>query len=223
MALSHAKREEIPEDAVIISQEEALTYQWKIISEWEKPTEVIALRNGPAVLSVLSGVTGFFVNNHYRKYLRLGVYGRSSTYLPIVVIPALFTYMTHKYFVQRDLILTPIACPLCLQTRASAFQSGIGCVYPTVLAPFAAFMFATRHYTYRLPSITKNPKDVFKLWRKMTRPITPVLATIFVGQAIAAAYITYREQLEYLRLQIKMQEIENKIMEEHFSSTSSFE
>lgn len=40
MALSRARATEIPKDAVVISVEEALAYQWKIISDWDKISEV---------------------------------------------------------------------------------------------------------------------------------------------------------------------------------------
>lgn len=40
MALSRARPAEIPKDAVMISEDEALTYHWKIISNWEKASDV---------------------------------------------------------------------------------------------------------------------------------------------------------------------------------------
>ena len=40
MALSRNKSEEIPKDAVVLTEDQALTYQWKIISGWENKGEV---------------------------------------------------------------------------------------------------------------------------------------------------------------------------------------
>lgn len=40
MALSRARGSDIPKDAVIITEDEALKYQWKIICKWEKLSEV---------------------------------------------------------------------------------------------------------------------------------------------------------------------------------------
>lgn len=40
MALSRAKTNELPTDAVIISEDQALRYQWKIITSWDKIGEV---------------------------------------------------------------------------------------------------------------------------------------------------------------------------------------
>ncbi|XP_020712599.1 uncharacterized protein LOC101459145 isoform X2 [Ceratitis capitata] len=209
MALSHATKDDIPKDAVIINEEEALAYQWNVISNWENRWDVWSLRYGPGILGAMSAATGIYVNNHYRRKVKLGSYGKASTYLPIVVIPAMFSVLTHKFFVQRFVILDQHAeCPLCLQLRASVFQGGAGVIYPTILAPFAAFMFATRHYTYRLPSVIKEPLAVFKLWQNMTKPILPVLGAALAGQSMIAMYITYKEQMQNFCLQIKMKRLE---------------
>ncbi|XP_036333585.1 uncharacterized protein LOC118744569 [Rhagoletis pomonella] len=209
MALSHARKEEIPKDAIVINEEQALAYQWRVISNWENRWEVWSLRYGPGFLGAMAAATGIYVNSHYRHKLKLGNYGKASTYLPIVVIPAMFSVLSHKFLIQRNVLLDQgTQCPLCLQIRAGAFQAGVGVCYPTVLAPFAAFMFATRHFTYRLPSITKEPIAVFRSWRNMTRPIFPVLGAAIAGQAVIAMYITYKEQMQNWRLEMKMRRLE---------------
>lgn len=40
MALSRGRPEDLPADAVIIDAEQALSYEWKIISKWESASEV---------------------------------------------------------------------------------------------------------------------------------------------------------------------------------------
>ncbi|KAM7350558.1 uncharacterized protein ACRADG_009117 [Cochliomyia hominivorax] len=215
MALSKARSDEIPKDAVIISEEQALAYQWKIISNWEKLSEVWALRYGPGIMAAFATGTGIFVNNHYRQKLKLGTYGRFSTYLPIVIIPALFTLTTHKLFVQRSILLEPMAeCPTCVQLRAVAFQVGLGAIYPTFLAPMAACMFATRHYTYRLPSITEKPLEVFQLLKKFTKPIVPILSSILIGQSLVTIYLTFKEQEQNINVLIKMKKFEREMEQE---------
>ncbi|XP_005181026.1 uncharacterized protein LOC101888999 [Musca domestica] len=212
MALSRATKEYIPKDAVVITEDEALAYQWNIISKWEKLSDVWSLRYGPGILSAMATGTGIFVNNHYRNKLRLGTYGRFSTYLPIVVIPAIFTLSCHKLFVQRSVLLDPMGeCPTCIQMRAMTFQTAFGVIYPTILAPLSACMFATRHFTYRLPSITENPKEVFQLIRKFTKPILPILSAILCIQGLTAIYLTYEEQKENLVVLAKMKKFEQEV------------
>lgn len=121
----------------------------------------------------------------------------------------------HKLFVQRSILLKPLSeCPTCVQMQAAAFQVGFGVIYPTILAPIAACMFATRHYTYRLPSITENPLEVLQLLRKFTKPIVPVLGSILIGQSLATIYLTYKEQKQNCKVLIKMRKFEQEMEQE---------
>ncbi|EDW78148.1 uncharacterized protein Dwil_GK24843 [Drosophila willistoni] len=212
MALARARPDQLPKDAVIITEDQALKYQWKIITAWDKLGDVWALRYSSGVLSAMAAVTGAYINNHYRTKLRLGNQGRLSSYLPIVAVPAIFTMLTHKFFIQRPILINPMGeCPVCIQVRSAAFQTGLGVVYPTILAPFAAFMFATRCYTYRLPSITENPREVFMLWRKFTRPLAPVLGSILAFHALLAMFLTGREEKENFGIMLRLKEIEHEL------------
>ncbi|XP_001357432.2 uncharacterized protein [Drosophila pseudoobscura] len=223
MALSRAKPEQLPKDAVMISEDQALKYQWKIITAWDKLGEVWSLRYAPGILSAMAAATGAYINNHYRTKLRLGSHGRLSSYMPIVVVPAIFTMLTHKFFIQRPILLDPLGeCPICRQVRSAAFQASLGIVYPTILAPFAAFMFATRCYTYRLPSITESPKEVFMLWRQFTRPIVPSLATIIAFQAFLAMYLTYKQEKQNFSVMLRMKEIEYQLEQDHMPQRIDF-
>ncbi|EDV59353.1 uncharacterized protein LOC6540987 [Drosophila erecta] len=223
MALSRAKPGELPKDAVVITEDQALKYQWKIITAWDKIGDVWSLRYTPGILSALAAGTGAYINNHYRTKLRLGGHGRLSSYLPIVAVPAIFTMLAHKFFIQRPILLNPLGeCPVCIQVRSAAFQTSLGIVYPTILAPFAAFMFATRCYTYRIPSITESPREVFQLWRKFTRPIVPALGTIIGLQALLTMFLTGQEDKQNFKLMLRMKEIEHHLEQEHLPQRMDF-
>ncbi|XP_017859026.1 PREDICTED: transmembrane protein 126A isoform X2 [Drosophila arizonae] len=223
MALSRARPNELPTDAVIISEDHALRYQWKIITSWDKIGEVWSLRYAPGILSAMAAATGAYVNNHYRRRLRLGAHGRLSSYLPIVVVPAIFTMLTHKFFIQSPLLLRPLTeCPVCTQVRSAAIQTALGVVYPTILAPFAAFMFASRCYTYRLPSITENPREVFMLYRKLTRPIIPAISTLIAIQAFITMYLTGKEETQNYNIMLRMKQIEQEVEEQHMPQRFDF-
>lgn len=231
MALSRGRPNELPPDAVIIDANKAMAYEWQIISKWDQWTDVYAaniyhitknfhstscfrwsLRYSGNILAGLALGTSVYVNNHFRRKLNLGSYGRVSTYLPIVVMPALFSLASHKLFVQRDIILKPFdICSTCVQVRAAAIQTGFGVLYPTVMAPIAACMFATRHYTYRLPSITDDFFNVVKLLLRFTKPITTSLTSIAISQALIALYLTYKEQQQHINLIIQMQQFEKEM------------
>lgn len=62
-------------------------------------------------------------------------------------------------------------------------------------------MFATRHFTYRLPSPLSNTKDFFKILKQLYRPLK-VPMTINAGlQAALAIFITHMEENHFLYLQ----------------------
>lgn len=98
------------------------------------------MRFGPGILGALGAVTGVFVNNHYRTRLRLGKFGYVSSYIPIVVLPAIMASVFHRTFIQTRVLLPKEECPLCLQLRAAAMQAFFGTVYPSILAPLASYM-----------------------------------------------------------------------------------
>jgi len=201
MVILQANRlDAIPKDATIYTEEEALKLQWESINENSSERKVWSLKYGAGILGALSGLTGVYINHHYRGRLRLGSFGSFSTYLPIVVLPTLATTVYHKLFIQSEIILRKERCPLCVQVRASAFQIAFGVGYPTVLAPFASYMFAVRHFTYRLPPFNK-PKELYAIYRKMTSPLTMFLALALGFHTLAAMALTQKEMLDFHRLQ----------------------
>ncbi|XP_037028007.1 uncharacterized protein LOC119068502 [Bradysia coprophila] len=201
MVLLHSnKLENIPKDAVIFTEDEALKYQWDEISNHDSLSKTWSLQYGAGVLGVLSGLTGVYINHHYRGRLRLGSFGAFSTYLPIVVLPTLVTTAFHKVFVQSDIILRKTKCPVCLQVQAAATQVALGIGYPSILAPIAAYMFATRHFTYRLPPISKY-KELFATYKKMTRPLSTALSISLGIHVLIAMALTQKEILDFHRLE----------------------
>lgn len=68
--------------------------------------------------------------------------------------------------------------------------------------------YAVRHYTFRLPSIIEEPRALFGVYVKMTRPIVPALGVALGLNALVASYITYREQIAYALLQARLREAE---------------
>lgn len=91
------------------------------------------------------------------------------------------------------------------------FQVGTGLFYPLFLAPMASFMYATRHFTYRLPSITEDPKGIFKLFLKFTKSAGTLTAVLFGLNAVVAMLVTAKGMSEYANVQNKLVEHERRI------------
>lgn len=113
-------------------------------------------------------------------------------------------------FVQSDILLENYDCPVCLETRSSLYQTGFGFLYPFALAPLSAFMFATRHFTYRLPSITEKPKEILRLWWKFTRSIGPAGSVLLALNVVASIAVTAKEMREFSKITLEIADTARK-------------
>lgn len=97
--------------------------------------------------------------------------------------------------------MKPNECSLCTQTNATLLQMGVGIVQPFVLASASTLMFATRHFTYRFPSITSEPLKFFKFYRSLIRTMGFPTTINIVLQVIIVQYITYKEREQFFIMQ----------------------
>lgn len=175
-------------------------------------------------------ISGMLLNNHFRYKLKLGAYGRGSTYLAVVAAPVAMSALFHAVvsillltpfkwqlyfhlfqFVQSNIYLRKYDCPLCLQTRAALLQLGTGLFYPLVLAPVASFMFATRHFTYKLPSPIEKPKEILQLALKFTKSAGTMTGVLFGVNALVAMLLTARAMSEHAYIMQRLEEHEKLV------------
>lgn len=95
-------------------------------------------------------------------------------------------------------------CAACLQVRSAAVQLAVGVIQPAFLAPLSSFMFATRHFTYRMPLPLSEPLQFAKFYMKLTKPILFSMAILCGIQILAAFFVTHMELTEFQELQLKM-------------------
>nr|XP_026488525.1 uncharacterized protein LOC113395143 [Vanessa tameamea] len=209
------KGSQIPKDAVVLDEVEAISYVWDVVSKWDSWSDIWALRYGPMVLGAINSVSGVIINNHYRWKLKLGNYGYFSSTLPLTVMPGILTLIFHKHLISTDLLLMKNdTCPVCYEVKSSAIQISMGLLYPMVLAPTSALMLANRYATYRVPHLFEGPKVMFGFLKKHTKPFTGTLGYIALIQLAASAIITYFEMKNTFTLRHKIVEIENKMEQE---------
>ncbi|PNF15749.1 hypothetical protein B7P43_G11660 [Cryptotermes secundus] len=213
MALHKGRIGEIPQGTIQLTEEEAKEYQYRVIFGWTPQREVWPLHYGYGILGACSALSGMYINNYFRSRLRLHTYGRVSSYLPVIALPALMSALFHQQAVTTGIVLQKTACPLCIQLRASAVQVGFSVIYPTLLSPLVGFTLASYYNSYRLPQITEDFKAVFALWRKFTKPIRSSLFSIAIAQALVAMWITYCEATSYYKIQAKLN-MESDVTEE---------
>lgn len=74
-------------------------------------------------------------------------------------------------------------------------------VQPLVLVPASAFMFATRHFTHRIPSPLSDRKDFWKFCKRLFGPIKVPMSINAGLQILLAMFITHMEENQFLYLQ----------------------
>ncbi|CAH0714137.1 unnamed protein product, partial [Brenthis ino] len=205
------KSSNIPKDAVILDETEAIGYIWDVISKWDPWTDTWALRHGPVVLGAMSSISSLLINKHYRFKFKLGNFGYVASSFPLAVMPGILTLLFHKYLVSTDIVLLKSNCPICYEIKSAGIQMLFGIGYPMVLAPTSALMFANRYATFRVPHLKEGPKVMFQFMRKHTRSFTGTLGFIVLAQLTASAAITYFEIRNNIVIRHKMMELEKSL------------
>ncbi|XP_047019026.1 uncharacterized protein LOC124629591 [Helicoverpa zea] len=213
MALMKAK--DIPEGGVALDELEATEYVWNLVFDWESSSDTWALKYAPMILGGVNALCGVLINRHYRNRLKLGSYGYFASVVPITVMPAVLTALFHRQLISTDLLLMKNqGCPLCYEVRSAAVQCSLGTLYPMLLAPTSALMFANRYSTYRVPNLNEGAKVMFQFLRKVTRPYNSTLTLMVVAQVLASSIFTYYEMVNNLTLRAKIMEIEANMEKE---------
>ncbi|CAG9823258.1 unnamed protein product [Phaedon cochleariae] len=217
MALQRKQLTEIPTDAVVLSELQATDYQMRILNNWTPQSDIFGYKYGTALLGAATMFTGMFINNFFRIKFKLLKYGWISSYLPMCIVPSTLSCLYHQQFVLRDVVLMKHdQCPICLQTRAAAFQAFLGCGLPVLLAPVTSLALVHKYNTYNMPYVTKEPLKVFKVLQSKFTPIKNTLFWIFLGQALLGSLVTYWETGSVHKVYSKLYAIEKQMEEEQF-------
>lgn len=112
-----------------------------------------------------------------------------------------FCFNFHLQYIQNNIFVDPLGCTLCKGTRAAAVQLFFGLVQPLFLVPASSFMFATRHFTLRIPSPIRDRKDFFKFCRKLFAPIKVPMGINAGLQIFLAFFITHMEENHFFHMQ----------------------
>lgn len=84
-----------------------------------------------------------------------------------------------------------------------------------VLISLIQFQFAIRYNTYQIPPITEDPKKVFALLYKHTKPIGNILLAIIAAQGLLASFLTYKEMQSVHKIHQTLNELEERLIEEY--------
>ncbi|XP_025411737.1 uncharacterized protein LOC112684416 isoform X2 [Sipha flava] len=151
MFIEQAKSNEIPKGAIRLTKDEVYEYMTDLIKKWPNSMEIWALKHGNPILSSAVVITNTLILNYYRQRLKLRNYGRFTLFLPVVVIPSIFSLLFQNSITTRSIVLLE-DCPTCIYTQSMFIQMGTGLVYPLMGAIGGTYMFAVKMDTINFKS-----------------------------------------------------------------------
>ncbi|XP_063243632.1 uncharacterized protein LOC134542945 [Bacillus rossius redtenbacheri] len=200
----------VPEGAVLLEEPEALKYQWKMVFEWKPTSDVWPFTYGLGALGGCTALSSIYINNYYRRRLKLQAFGRIASYFPTVMVPSMMTSFLHQMNVSNDILLHKGGCPVCLEVRGAVIQVLMGSVYPLILAPASSFLLASRYGTYRLPSLTHDFREVMKVYLKLTRRLGNGFFASVALQTIAGMVMVHQEFRSLSKVEDKLSRLEEQ-------------
>lgn len=196
--------DEKPEGAIELRRDQVVNFYDLVVSTWKPQSEIWALTFGPKILGAAGALSGMYGNMYFRKKLKLKNYGFFSTYLPNMVLPFLIVNTFHSSVVLKDIYLDPYGCTMCKGTKAAAIQLGLGLVQPLFFVPASVFMFATRHFTQRIPSPIYDRKAFYRFVGRIYRPLAMPMTINAILQILLAFFIVHMEENHFLYLEKAM-------------------
>lgn len=197
-------RDEKPEGAIELRRDQVHNFYELVVQTWKPQSEIWALTYGPKILGLAGAVSGWYGNFYFRKKLKLKNYGFFSTYLPNTMLPFLIVNTLHTSVTMRDVYLEPYGCSLCKGTKAAAIQLGMGLVQPLFFVPASAFMFATRHFTQRIPSPIHDRKAFFRFVGFLYRPLQMPMTINAILQTLLVFFIVHMAENQFFYLEKAM-------------------
>ncbi|KAK7071433.1 hypothetical protein SK128_024690 [Halocaridina rubra] len=194
------------------SQQDTFLEAYEMLMDWKPTRDVFAFRYFGFFTGGIGSLSGFYLNNFYRKAVKLRGQVFISTLLPNVVLPGLVGIILHHQFVQRPLILQTFQCPVCIELRAGVLQFFAGFLYPLVLSTVTSFHFGSKLYTYPLPSI-KEPRNIFNTFIKLSRPGYSKFFVLASLQVIGGIALTHMEALNIFTVLSKLSEMERAVLD----------
>ncbi|KAG8178223.1 hypothetical protein JTE90_025107 [Oedothorax gibbosus] len=165
-----------------------------VVATWKPRSETWHFRWGGDIGAFMGSLSALYIMYNLRRELKLRQYARLTCYLPVIGMAGFLTETMYDVFITPQ-ILTGRKCPLCISTKAAALQIGLGVVYPLVLSPLIGFYLADRLLTYPVPSLSRAPGEMLKLWAKLVLKSPRPLIASAVLQGAVMAYITNEQQL----------------------------
>ncbi|XP_018423029.1 PREDICTED: transmembrane protein 126A [Nanorana parkeri] len=147
--------------------------------------EQLFFEYGSSLVSTNSIVCGVMANNLFRGALKIRK--RYLTFLPVTVVPFVFTNIYYEVLVTQPLIQGSLNCPMCAMTRGGYVGVFMGGVAPILLAAFLNLM------AIPIELRTRMKRTVVREMISFTKPVFSRLKYFLLFEAVASVFVTSRQ------------------------------
>ncbi|XP_076454329.1 transmembrane protein 126-like [Babylonia areolata] len=191
------KGEEKPAGARMLTNDEVLEMQHRIILNWKPRSQMWPFSWGLGILGGSAAVSGIIINNICRQRLGLLSLGRLSTFTPTVALPVVLTSFFHHFLITNRILVGDFPCTVCAAIRSGSLQSMAGGLYPMVLGPMMCVVIARKYHTDYVPAL-RETAQILPFVRRIMPGAGTLLAILLVNFGVGMA-ISERETLLFAK------------------------
>lgn len=208
------KGEEKPAGARLLTEDEVLAIQQKIIMNWQPRSEMWPFSWGVGLLGGTAALSGTLINSICRQRLGLMSLSRLATFAPTVALPVILSTFFHHVLITNRILVGNFPCTVCAALRSGSFQSAAGGLYPMVLGPLVCTVVARKYHTYHIPSL-HDTAQILPFLRRIMPGSGTLLAILLVNFGLGMA-ISERETLLFAKYLSPSSATVEKLDEEEF-------
>ncbi|KAH8861030.1 tRNA-specific adenosine deaminase TAD3 [Schistosoma japonicum] len=149
----------VPPGSTLLSSSEVFSLRFKAIKSWDRPLEVLPLRYGKDVATIVTLFSSLLVNHHSRLFFNLFTRaGITYSLVTSVVLPTTLTYEMFNHFVFKKILSGPSNsmlypdCITCLELRGALIMANIK---QYIVNSEENFVFIHPVYTKRVTNLLK--------------------------------------------------------------------
>nr|CAX73448.1 hypothetical protein [Schistosoma japonicum] len=187
----------VPPGSTLLSSSEVFSLRFKAIKSWDRPLEVLPLRYGKDVATIVTLFSSLLVNHHSRLFFNLFTRaGITYSLVTSVVLPTTLTYEMFNHFVFKKILSGPSNsmlypdCITCLELRGALIMSTCGLFLPFGFSYVSSAITALLTRSYPVP----DPFDSKRMWRMFqlySKSLRTVGTSLLLSQSIIGAGLVF--------------------------------
>ncbi|KAK4469614.1 hypothetical protein MN116_007148 [Schistosoma mekongi] len=186
-----------PSGSRLLSSSEVLSLRLKALKSWDRPLEVLPLRYGKDVATIVTLFSSLLINHQSRLFFNLFTRaGMAYSLVTNVVLPTTLTYEMFNCFVFKRILSVPSNsmlypdCNTCLQLRGALIMSTCGLFLPFGFSYLSSAITALITRSYPVPD-PFDSKSMWRMFRLYSKSLRTVGTSLLLSQSIIGAGLVF--------------------------------